>query len=391
MSDRPPNGFTVVFRLRPVRNSLVVGGRVRKSVVQSLNATRVFNDRSSFSAGGRIDERGELYVADAGDYQRASRILEDLEHADGISRVYIAPDRDVLGERRTFHASGASARVGDWHDQIRLDEARQLTQWTQATNPVSVAIVDSGVDIAHPQLKANAFQDHLLPKQAVPDKSGHGTHVAGLISATFDSGNGFSGLVPDCAQLTIHRGLNRPHDVAAYYRALRAASAARVISLSTGGEGEDPEESETIAEAIAAGAIVIAAMGNHADVGNPDIYPAMLPGVLAVGAVDRAGNRAEFSNFGDHIFMSAPGVDIMSTVPTYPIPDVTPLFSPPLAAFSGTSMATPIVSSAIARMLAINPGLSRSEVIDLIKGNGASWNSDVGRGVLDLVETLRQL
>ena len=95
------------------------------------------------------------------------------------------------------------------------------------------------------------FVDHLGVKPAVTDKSGHGSHVAGLIAAKPHSGNDFAGLAEDCAQVTVHRGLNRPHDVAGYYRALRAATSAQVINLSTGGEAEDPEESELIAEAIA--------------------------------------------------------------------------------------------------------------------------------------------
>lgn len=391
MEQQPSKGFTIVFRFRPVRHAMGLDRSPGAGIVHKLNATRVFNDRSTLSTNSRADERGTLYVADAGDYQRAASVLEEVESTEGVTRAYIAPDRDVLVERSTFHQSGSTARADSWHNQVRLDDARRLPQWSAATFPVEVAVVDSGVDNSHPQLRQLAFQDHLGIRPPTPDKSGHGSHVAGLIAATFDSGNGFGGLADDCARVTVHRGLTRPHDVAGYYRALRYAASARVINLSTGGEGEDLEESETIAEAIANGCVVVAAMGNHADLGNPDIYPAMLPGVIAVGAVDAAGNRASFSNHGDHIVICAPGVDILSTVPTYPIPDVMPNAAPPLAAFSGTSMATPIVAAAIARMLAIQPTLKSMEVLDLLKGNGSSWNSDVGRGVIDLVETLQQL
>lgn len=82
--------------------------------------------------------------------------------------------------------------------------------------------------------------------------------------------------------------------------------------------------------------------------------------------------------------LAAPGVEILSTVPTYPIPGLTTHGTPPLAAFSGTSMAAPIVTGVIARMIARQPGLSRIQVIDLIKAKlNPSRNDDLGHGIVD--------
>jgi hypothetical protein len=371
---------------------MTVGASSVGSILKKLKAERVYTERSALSADRTVAELGHLFVAPAGDLNSASRVLEELERAEGITRAYIAPDRDVLVSRDSFGVTGTGSGLEHaWREQIQLAAAELLPQWSQAINPVSVAVVDSGVDNSHPQLTSVLFQEHLSPTFEIRDKSAHGSHVVGLIAAKFDVRNGFGGLAPDCAQVTVHRGLNRPHDVAGYYRALRAASSAKVINLSVGGEGLDIEERDTIADAIANGSIVVTAMGNHADLGNPDIYPACLPDVIAVGAVDRNGERAEFSNSGDHILLSAPGVDIFSTVPTYPVPNVSPVMAPPLAAFSGTSMATPIVTAAIARMLAVNPTLTRAQVIEYIAGNRSSWNGDVGRGVLNLLAAFQKL
>lgn len=393
MSKAAPGGFTIVFRVRPIRGAMGMAGRVEASVVQSLKAERVFNDRVAMGVGPASSQRGELYVAPAGDFEQASRLLERLNDAEEIVDPYIAPDRDVLVTREEFHRGGSAVgSVDGWHKQIRLDEAKSLPQWTGAKHEVSIAVVDSGIDLAHPQLEDFAFLDHLKAGPAETDKSGHGSHVSGLVAARFDSRNGFGSMATGCAKATTHRALTRPHDVAAYYRALRAAAASRVINLSTGGEGEDPIETELIADAIAGGSIVVAAIGNHAEVGNPDIYPAILPGVIAVGAVDADGNRASFSNYGDHILVSAPGVDILSTVPTYAVPDLVVVSHPPLAAFSGTSMAAPIVTAIVLRMLAFRPDLTRNQVIDFIQSTTpGKWNSDVGRGVIDVAATLSQL
>lgn len=181
------------------------------------------------------------------------------------------------------------------------------------------------------------------------------------------------------------RGMAQPEDVAAYYRAMRAAVGARVINLSVGGESPDPIETDIVRTALEdESCVVVAAMGNSREMGSPPIYPAALNEVIAVGAVDSQGQCACFSNSGPHIMLAAPGVDIMSTVPTYRIPGLQSIGNPPLGTLSGTSMATPIVSAVIGRMLSFRPSLTRMQVIDLIRSQlGGSWNLDVGHGVLD--------
>jgi len=267
--------------------------------------------------------------------------------------------------------------------QIKLEQAQALSQW-QVNERISVAVLDSGIDDKHPQLAHISSVEHLARPPQMPDAMGHGSHVAGLIGAAASAGNGFTGIATNCVDLTMHRGLARPHDVAGYYRALRAAAGARIINLSVGGEGDDPTETELIQDALNDGKIIISAMGNSREFGDPTIYPAALDGVIAVGAVDALGNVAGFSCSGDHIMLAAPGVGISSTVPTYRIVDLEASGSPPLAELSGTSMATPIVTGVVARMMAYKPSLTRSQVIDLIKTKlGQSWDPDLGHGILD--------
>jgi membrane-anchored mycosin MYCP len=106
--------------------------------------------------------------------------------------------------------------------------------------------------------------------------------------------------------------------------------------------------------------------------------------VIAVGAVDGRGVVAPFSCSGNHITLAAPGVGITSTVPTYPVINIAAKGNPPLAEMSGTSMATPIVSGVVARMLAYQPKLTRSQVIDSFRDHLRKyWDADLGHGILD--------
>ncbi|HJU39213.1 MAG TPA: S8 family serine peptidase, partial [Tahibacter sp.] len=190
----------------------------------------------------------------------------------------------------------------------------------------------------------------------------------------------------------VHRGMGDPHDPGAYYRALRAAQSARLINLSLGGPHEDPLETRILERALRNGAIVVSAIGNDGRSGSTVSYPACLPDIIAVGAVDRHGSRAAFSSCGDHIALCAPGVDIYSTVPTYPVPGVVPVGSPPLATFSGTSMAAPIVTAVVAKMLSWNGRLTRDDVRRHLRGSsGRAWNNEVGLGVIDACATLEML
>lgn len=394
MSESKGTGFSLVFRLgesKSARVSMSASKSKAKSLAGTLIASKaaesVLGDRATLSHDPILSR---LYVVDGGDFAHTQEYLERLESDGEVELVYVAPQRDVLANR--FTQSSRSQVLDDsWHEQVKLAAARKLAQW-KPTERISVAVVDSGIDPNHPQLAHIEFIDHLKKSPRRPDATGHGTHVAGLIAAAPCTENTFRGIATDCVDVVAHRGLVRPHRAAAYYRALRAAARARIVNLSVGGEGEDPIETELIQDCLNAGGIVVAAMGNARDLGNPTMYPAVLEEVIAVGAVDARGNVAEFSNYGEHILLAAPGVDIRSTVPTYRVADFPGEGTPPLGGQSGTSMATPIVSAILARMLAYRPQLTRSQVIDLIKTRlGAAWDQDIGHGIVDAFALLAAL
>lgn len=381
-----PNGYTIVFRLKSNRALLSSASvpNTRVQLLARLGAEPVFRDRSPLG----LDAQGikQIYVVPGGDFEHTAQLLEELEGNEQVEFAYVAPPRDVL------QVAAPPDPCRAWKEQIRLDTAKALPQW-QGKHKVTVAVVDSGVDRAHPQLGHVELVNHQLP-DAPPqaDRLGHGTHVAGLITAEFARDNNFDGICDNPIQVTVHNGMAYPRQPDPYYRALRACIGARVVNLSVGGEGEDLLETELVKAALDAGSIVIAAIGNHRPQGSPPIYPAEIDGVIAVAAVDENNEQAETSNDSFSVAVSAPGVDIWSTVPTYALPDVPSAGAPPLGPMSGTSMATPIVTGVVAKMLAYQPALDRAQVIELLtEVNGTRGNPYLGIGVIDVHATLAQL
>jgi subtilisin family serine protease len=197
---------------------------------------------------------------------------------------------------------------------------------------IQVCILDSGIDLEHPELKGvivggKDFVDgDALPWDRSGDSwgEGHGTHVAGIIAAQLGSGGlnvspdmdaaGVAGVAPG-ARLLIARVLNTQgyawsSDI---MNALEwcHAQGARIVSLSLGGGHDGRAEREAFQATADRGLLVIAAAGNS---GGPMDFPAAYPSVLAVGAVDQSMRRAPFSARGFNLSLMAPGVDVLSTV-----------------------------------------------------------------------------
>jgi Subtilase family len=278
------------------------------------------------------------------------------------------------------------------HTAVQIAQARERAGFVEATK-ITVAIADSGIDSKHPDLKAVISEyKNFLKGEGAKDYAGHGTHVAGIIAAQMNNGVGVAGLC--AAKLLALKVLpdRVEWDAAAYYRGLAyAIGRASVLNLSLGAEEFDPGERDVIADLIAEGIVVVAAMGNEFEEGNPTEYPAALPGVCAVGATDHADRRGGFSNTGKHISLSAPGVSIVSTTPTFSFANGKSDYD----TWDGTSMATPHVSAAAALLLAKDPELTPAEVIkklqrsaDKVPGLKKRPNNNVGWGRLNIASAL---
>jgi subtilisin family serine protease len=185
---------------------------------------------------------------------------------------------------------------------------------------VVVCIIDTGFYSDHEDLEADnlAGGTSQVDDDFETDGYGHGTHVAGTISAVKNE-VGVVGVTPGTVTFYIVKifgndGLwvNGASDlVAAIYKC--RDNDANIINMSLGGSSSSRKEERAFDSLYASGILSIAAAGNDA-VDDPH-YPASYESVISVAAVDEGNNQADFSNFGDHVELSAPGVDVWSTIP----------------------------------------------------------------------------
>jgi type VII secretion-associated serine protease mycosin len=258
---------------------------------------------------------------------------------------------------------------------VEPDDPRYLTQqpylanigmpsaWDrgQGSPTALIAIVDTGVDLDHPDLAGRIAPgwDFVGDDPVADDDSGHGTMVAGAAAAGTNNGKGVAGVAWNARILPVKvldsQGSGTDADVASGIT-WAADQGARVINVSAGGTDDSSVLRDAVDYALARDAVVVAAAGN--DASAFPFYPAAYPGVVAVTATDHAGAFASFSNYGPWMTLSAPGVNITSTA-----------MGPgeQYSTGSGTSFASPLVAGASALLRAANPTWSQAEVMARLK------------------------
>ncbi|KYH31974.1 S8 family peptidase [Neomoorella mulderi] len=231
--------------------------------------------------------------------------------------------------------------------------------WQEAAGEkVKVAVLDTGIDAGHPDLKANirGTQNIKFPGWQAGDGNGHGTHVAGIIAAV-DNNFGVVGVAPRAEIYAVkifnRRGNGYISDIIAGLDwALQ--NKMQVVNMSFGTTRPSQALEEAVRRCVQAGMVLVAAAGNEGKE-NSVMYPARCPGVIAVSAIDRKNNLASFSSRGSEVTVAAPGVDILSTYP-----------GGKYRAMSGTSMACPHVAGVAALVLSRDGHISGRQVVKTI-------------------------
>lgn len=261
--------------------------------------------------------------------------------------------------------------AGQWNmAKIKADQG-----WTVSTGDANmvIAILDTGIDPTHQE-----FAGRLLPgynfvgnNTNTADDHGHGTHVAGIAAATGNNSFGVAGLAWKSPILPVKvLASNGGGYISDLIRGMDFAreNGAKVMNISLGSTTSSKALEEAVDRALDADIVVVAAAGNNGTTTNAPLYPAALPGVVAVGSTDTQDSRAGYSTTGSFLTVSAPGSAIYSTAK-----------GGGFTTMSGTSMATPHVAGLAVLIRSQNPTLTQAQVFKAI----ASSSVDLGAPGVD--------
>ena len=303
---------------------------------------------------------------------------------------------------------GWGSQYGPTHIQ-----APQAWDITTGSSSVVIAVIDSGVDLGHPDLAAKIWSnpgetgggkqtngrdddndgyvddwrgwDFVNGDNNPQDDHGHGTHVAGIAAAASNNGVGIAGVAWGARVMplkVLNSGGGGSNSNVAAAMTWAANHGAKVINLSLGAASPSAVMEDAVNYAYFKGVTVVAAAGNQNTLGV--LYPAAYDHAIAVASTDASNNRSSFSNYGPEIDLAAPGSNIYSTYwnggSTY-------------ATLSGTSMATPHVVG-VAALLAGQPGFDTPDKIRMAMETTAldlgdsGWDQLYGFGLVQAHDAL---
>ncbi len=370
---------------------------------------------AALARGGRVGRIGRLNV-EVVDYPQGVPENEATRLAKNPAVAFVERDR-------IRHSTLAEPNDAKFAGQWALKTVHALDAWgmlpgryldnSARGQRIKVAVLDSGADCTHPDFRnaggtssdaaaggqfaydlSKAFVGTTLasPACAWQDDYGHGTHVAGTIAAATNNGEGVAGLAYP-VELVVLKVLGKdgkgPDSKIAAAIMAAADAGAVVISMSLGETGYSQTLQNAINYAWQRNSLVVAAAGN--DNNGELFFPAAANHVVGVAAVDSAGQKAKFSNFGEQVDISAPGVNILSTVPTYPVTQGVQNY----AYYSGTSMAAPHVSAVAGMVAMTTPGVASDAIALRLQQSAepvpsaATWTPEYGYGVLNAASALK--
>lgn len=248
--------------------------------------------------------------------------------------------------------------------QWALGNIQAFDAWNITTGgEMVIAVLDTGVASSHPDLEGKVLSGYnaITGDSSTEDNNGHGTAVSGLIAANTNNGNGIAGICWGCRILPVKvLSARGGGDDAGVARGVRWAvdNGARIINMSLGGSRESQTLREAVQYANSRGAVVVAASGNEHQEGNPVSYPAAYPEVLAVGATGNSDTITGFSNTGDYVDLSAPGVGLWTTV-------LDGTYGPP----NGTSFSSPYVAGVAGLIWSLRSDLSNYDVACILQAS----------------------
>ncbi|AQS58625.1 S8 family serine peptidase [Desulforamulus ferrireducens] len=306
--------------------------------------------------------------------QNIEEVIKSYEQREDVE--YVQPDYQRYIDPRVMANNTTPINWG-----VLKTGLDNLNKQVIAKRQVIVAILDTGVYKDHPIFKGQvlAGYDYVNKDNDPDDDNGHGTHVAGIISAVV--GGQPVGILP--LKVLNKEGMGYDSNIA---KAIIKATddGADIINLSFGATGNSRILEDAVAYAHSKGIVVVAAAGN--DGANVDDYcPANIESCITVSAVDENNHISSFSNFGSKIDIAAPGTNILSSVPD--LADVDGKRDG-YTTYTGTSMAAPFISGAAALIKANRPVFTVNEIQTILFSNtidAGELGKDIyyGYGIID--------
>jgi thermitase len=330
----------------------------------------------------------------------ALRANPDVEYAEPNYITYIAESpHDTYFYLQYALYNPGSGPPGSPQEERADIKATSAWEETKGDEDVVIAILDTGVDLAHPDLVdsenpdlnkiySSGYDFVNIDSDATDDHS-HGTHVAGIAAALTDNDEGIAGVAWNCKILPVkildNMGNGSYSDMVDGI-IWAADNGADVINLSLGGDFSSTSLENALQYAYDMDVVIVAAAGNE---GGAVLYPAAYDDYcLAVAATNDSDERVTFensspdpleqweSNFGSEIDVAAPGYEIISLVPTW-FPATQPDWDPSIfyAFNAGTSMASPHVAGLAALIKSVKPHLTASQIMNVIRYTADDVNS----------------
>jgi thermitase len=355
-----PGELLVKFRPRtPFSRISLTFGRVKAKIDTLLPGLDIYKV---------LLPEGESVEAAVASFSREPAVI--FAEPNFIGRASTTPNDNLF--KYQYALSNTGQEIGDVPGSPQGTAGADIKAtlgWEETTGSedVLIAVVDSGVDRVHPDLKnkiAGPGRDFVNDDADASDDYFHGTAVAGVAAAETNNNEGIAGVAWKARILPVKvldaEGLGTAEHVADGIR-WAADQGARVINVSLGFEEASWAVLTAVEYAFNKGAVLVAAAGSN---GGAVEYPAAFSEfVLAVGATDYDDAVWALSNAGPEVDVAAPGVDVLSTIPTW-------VFGPsviPYIRFSGTSIAAAHVSGLAALLLGLKPGLTAEQVMEIIR------------------------
>jgi hypothetical protein len=333
------------------------------------------------SAGGRqIDSELSLWRLPS---WSAERLLPGLERRGLVQSV--TPDYPIGAD-----PGSASGFLSQFVDPLSSSEWWPshvgMTGWTAPGPGVPVTMIDSGVDLSHPEFKnrPNTFPLNAQTFTANEDEL-HGTATASVAAAPVNA-QGIVGIYPQAKLQLWDASPNGQLTVGDEIAGLAVARkrGPSVINLSLGGFDRIPIEEHAILGAFAAGSLIVASAGNDRQDGSTPSYPASFAHVLSVGATDESDRVTDFSSASSSMDLAAPGQDMTAAIPR--------VWDPPPGtgweSVDGTSFSAPLVSGAAAAVWTLRPTLTNTQLFEVMRRSARDvgkrgWDVNTGYGILN--------